>query len=120
MEKMQPGCLIQFPGKPPILKKGKVDPIKLDVEQRGSKKKVWTIRKGMQEAVGSNHAPSHISETHSVFLEGVSNFSKANLVLWSYRERVGDCLSKSFFLLVNQGFSALQQARLFVLFFRLV
>ena len=57
---MQPGCLIQFPGKPPILKKGKVDPIKLDVEQRGSKKKVWTIPKGMQEAAGSNYAPPNI------------------------------------------------------------
>ena len=117
---MQPGCLIQFPGKPPILKKGTVDPIKLDVEQRGSKKKVWTIPKGMQEAAGSNYAPPNISEIYNVFLEGVSNFNKANLVLWSFRERVGDCLSKSLFFLVNQGFSALQQAHLFVSFFRLV
>ena len=46
IEKLQPGCLIQFAGKPPIVKKGKIDPIKLDVEQRGSKKKVRTLQTG--------------------------------------------------------------------------
>ncbi|KAK7485278.1 hypothetical protein BaRGS_00023529 [Batillaria attramentaria] len=43
VDKMQPGCLIKFPGKPAVLKKGKVDPIKVDVQQRGSKKKVTIV-----------------------------------------------------------------------------
>ena len=31
---------IKVEGRPPIVKKGKIDPIKLDVVQRGSNKKV--------------------------------------------------------------------------------
>lgn len=43
MEKMQPGCLIQFPGRPPVLKKGKIDPIKVIVQDRGNRKKTTTV-----------------------------------------------------------------------------
>ena len=50
-EKLQPGCLIQFAGKPNILKKGKVDPITLNLEQRGSKKKVLITWMGRQTVV---------------------------------------------------------------------
>ncbi|ESO92608.1 hypothetical protein LOTGIDRAFT_233056 [Lottia gigantea] len=42
-EKMQPGFQITFPGKPPIIKKGKIDPIKIDVVQRMGNKKVTLI-----------------------------------------------------------------------------
>lgn len=41
--KLQAATVIQYPGKHPLLKKGKIDPIKLEVEQRGSKKKVCHI-----------------------------------------------------------------------------
>ncbi|KAK6179271.1 hypothetical protein SNE40_011673 [Patella caerulea] len=42
-EKLQPAFQIVYPGKPPILKKGKVDPIKIDVVQRSGNKKVTLI-----------------------------------------------------------------------------
>ncbi|PVD23077.1 hypothetical protein C0Q70_16339 [Pomacea canaliculata] len=42
-DKMQPGCLIKLAGQQPVLRKGKMEPIKLNVVQRGSQKKVTVI-----------------------------------------------------------------------------
>lgn len=39
--KMQNVFKVEFPGQPPIIKKGKMEEITLNVFQRGSNKKVW-------------------------------------------------------------------------------
>ncbi|KAL3868819.1 hypothetical protein ACJMK2_041578 [Sinanodonta woodiana] len=41
--KMQPVHEITFPGQPPVLKKGKVEPIRIDVVQRASNKKITLV-----------------------------------------------------------------------------
>ncbi|XP_071117777.1 eukaryotic translation initiation factor 2D-like [Haliotis cracherodii] len=43
VDKMQPAFQLEFSGKPPVLKKGKIEPIKLSVEQRASNKKATVI-----------------------------------------------------------------------------
>lgn len=58
---MQPGCLIKLAGQQPVLRKGKMEPIKLNVVQRGSQKKVCVV---------------------SSFLVMTVSFSKLNLIHW--------------------------------------
>ncbi|XP_046578103.1 eukaryotic translation initiation factor 2D-like [Haliotis rubra] len=43
VDRMQPAFQLEFPGKPPVLRKGKIEPIKLSVEQRASNKKATIV-----------------------------------------------------------------------------